>query len=211
MSEVRPVSGRRTVVFVPGLGANGAVYEPLLSRLREKYDVRSADLPLDFPEGELTWEFFFDAIDAVSRTAREVYLLGHSMGGGVALKYAAARPEKVVKTVAICPVLFPFKRHRHKWRERVWNLLVAARHLHLAHAVRALGILRSRAGDGRAGKLYRFSRSIDLRLDLPRLRNATILWPKHEEVVPRRQFDEVIRRYRNVSGVIVPGSHQGAR
>lgn len=194
------------LVFVPGLGANGQVYTLLLDRLRETYDVRSADLPPRFPR-ELTWPFFFAAIDRAAGNAKRFRLLGHSMGGGVALKYAAARPGRVAAAAAICPVLFPFTRHRRIWRERVRNLWIALRRMHLVHLYKTAKIIQSRATGGRAGKLYRFSGKIDLEKDLSKLKRATILWPEHEEIIPRPQFEEVRQRFPNVATREIPGSH----
>ncbi len=194
------------LVFVPGLGASGEVYNLLLNRLRETYDVRSADLPDDFP-AELDWPFFYKSIETAARGVKRFYLLGHSMGGGIALKYAATHPDQVINVVTMSPVLFPFQRHRRTGRERLRNLWIAVRRGHPVHLLKVAKIIQSRATGGRAGKLYRFSGKIDLQPDLPKLHHATVLWPQREEVVPRPQFEEVRQRYPNVTAREVPGSH----
>lgn len=194
------------LIFVPGLGASGDVYRLLLDGLQDDYNVRSADLPGEFP-AELDWPFFYRSIETVAADAKKFYLLGHSMGGGVALKYAATHPDQVLSVTAVCPVLFPFKAHRHKWRERLHNLATAVRHGHPVHLLRIAQLLKSRATGGRAGKQYRFSRAIDLRADLPMLQRATVLWPKEEEIIPRSQFEELQAQYPNINAREIAGSH----
>ncbi|MDP9212239.1 MAG: alpha/beta hydrolase, partial [bacterium] len=110
------------LVFVPGLAADGSVYEPFLRTFRADFDVRSADHPLTLPEGGLPWDFFFEPIDRALDGTRG-YLVGHSMGGAIALKYAARYPGRVRKTVAVAPILFPFRRDRHRVRESLRNML----------------------------------------------------------------------------------------
>ncbi len=200
------MQSKPVLVFVPGLAADGSVYAPFLRALREDFDVRSADHPLTLPDGDLTWNFFFDPIDRALQ-GTPGYLVGHSMGGAIALKYAADHPRRVRKVIAVAPILFSFKRNRHRVRESLRNAMLAIRGWNLPHAIRAFRAIRRRAFGGRGRKLYDFAHTIDLSDDLPRLRDATVLFPKREEVVPQGHADRVSARHPNVAVKQVPGSH----
>lgn len=199
-------SAKPVLVMVPGLGANGDVYRPLLDYLSHHYDVRSAELPSDFPP-VLGWDFFFDSIEAAAGTADRFSLVSHSMGGAVALKYAATHPDRVVRTVAVAPVLFPFRRARIGISERFHNAALAIRGGHFRHLFRVLRIIRQQAGEGRARKLYRFLHTIDLGRDLPRITQAAILWPRREEIIPTKQYQRVERDHPELAGGYIKGSH----
>ncbi|HEY8108996.1 MAG TPA: alpha/beta hydrolase [Patescibacteria group bacterium] len=200
-----PATERSRFVFVPGLGADGSVYKPFLDAFRSDYDVRSADSAPRFPE-RLSWNFFFSSIDRQVGT-RPVTLVGHSMGGAIALKYAASHPERVAQVIAIAPVLFPFKRERHRFRESAWNAFIATVSGHMLHGARALRTTRRCLSEGRARKLFAFTDTIDLARDLPKLRQAVILFPEHEEVVPKAQLERVRKEFPNIRTAYIPGSH----
>ncbi len=202
-----PGTDRKPVlVFVPGLGADGSVYAPLLNALRGDFDVRSADHSLRFPLDGLSWDFFFESIDR-ALGGEPGYLVGHSMGGAIALRYAARHPERVRRVVTVAPVLFPFQRERHRARERTRNALLALTGGHPLHVLHALRTIRRRTAGGRARKLYDFVDTIDLSTDLPRLRQATILFPEQEEIIPHAHGRRVPMEFPNVVVKRVPGSH----
>lgn len=197
------------LVFVPGLGASGEVYRPLLDALSKDYDVVSADHSPRLPK-RLSRKFFFDPIDRAIGRRGQAVLLGHSMGGAIALAYAARHPRKIMKTVAVSPVLFPFQRHRRKLRERATNFRISLLSGHPSHGVESLRIIRARAGGGRAKRLYDWSGNIDLTGDLPKLHHATILFPRREEIIPFDHLRRVQHDYPNIDCRLVPGSHHHA-
>src|SRR5436190_17167392 len=93
------------VVFVPGYGADIRSYRLFLTRFPGY--VLSGEHRINLPQ-ELSWDFFFEPIhSALSRVERAV-LFGHSLGGAIALSYAAQFPEKIEKVVALAPPVFPF-------------------------------------------------------------------------------------------------------
>lgn len=200
---------KQRFVFVPGLGTDGSAYKTFLDAFRSEYDVQSADLAVRFPQ-KLSWQFFFSPIDrAINRVTdqKPVILIGHSMGGSVALKYAASHPGRVERVIAIAPVLFPFKRVRHRTRENLHNSLISLTGGHPLHALRIRGVIKRRTVGGRARKLYDFVDTIDLAYDLPKLRQAAILFPEHEEVTPRAHFEQVSQEFPKVRTVLILGSH----
>lgn len=200
------MAAKPRLVFVPGLGANGAVYGPLLVALSKQYDIRPADSPLQMPE-RLDDRFFFDSIDQAAGGAKRFILLGHSMGGGIALRYAARHPRRVIRTVAVAPVLFPFRGGRRRTLERLRNLWQAFRSGNLGHMFSVLQIIKERAGGGRARKLYRYSRSLNLTDDLPKVKNAVILWPQHEEIIPLAHYRAVRGVHPGIVTEEIPGNH----
>lgn len=199
------------LVFVPGLGATGAVYEPLLKRLRDTYDVRVAMHPLTFPK-RLDWKFFFRAIDQAAGSVKRFTLLGHSMGGAIALAYAARHPKRVARVVAVAPPMTPrreFGFHgltRFRTWRRLQNLALGIRSGNPSHALESVKIRSDILADGRRRQLYDWVKTVDLSRDLATLQNATVLWMKHDEVLYRDHLD-LVKRYPNVSVKITPGSH----
>ncbi len=92
-----------TIVLLHGLGASSTSFYPLIPLLRRRYRVVALDLP-GFgcsrpPEGRpfLTFPELVDVAERfVARVApRGAYLAGHSMGGWIATKIAARRPDLV--------------------------------------------------------------------------------------------------------------------
>jgi pimeloyl-ACP methyl ester carboxylesterase len=90
-----------TLVLLHGLGASGASFFPVIGRLRRAYRVIVPDLPGSGgsrpPPGRpfLSFAELLDAAEAfVERVApRGAYLAGNSMGGWIAAKLAARRPD----------------------------------------------------------------------------------------------------------------------
>ena len=199
------------LVFVPGLGATGVVYEPLLKRLRKTYDVRVAMHPLEFPQ-RLDWNFFFRPIDQAAGSAKEFRLLGHSMGGAIALAYAARYPKRVRRVVAVAPPTTP-RRHaefrgltRFRFWRRLQNLALGIRSGNPSHALESVRIRSDVLADGRRQRLYDWANQVDLSRDLSKLRNASVLWMGSDEVLYRDHL-ELVKQHPSVSLKIIPGSH----
>ena len=117
MAEIE-VNGARTcyveqgsgdpVVLVHGLGGTGRdIFKRLLTPLSEQYRVVAYDLrgsgQSSVTPGPYTVELLADDLDAILKALGldTVTLVGHSLGGGIALHYAATRPDRVRAVVGI--------------------------------------------------------------------------------------------------------------
>lgn len=96
------------VVLVHGLGGTGAgTFKHLLAPLSERhrviaYDLRGSGRSSVTP-GPYTVELLADDLDALLTALGldAVTLVGHSLGGGIVLHYAATRPDRVRAAVGI--------------------------------------------------------------------------------------------------------------
>ena len=96
------------VVLVHGLGGTGTdIFKRLLAPLSEQrrvvaYDLRGSGQSSVSP-GPYTVELLADDLDALLTALRldTVALVGHSLGGGIVLDYAATRPDRVRTAVGI--------------------------------------------------------------------------------------------------------------
>lgn len=205
MPSTKPV-----LIFVPGIGATGESYEPFLKRWRNQYDVRVAMHSLKLP-ARLDLPFFFKAIDAAAGSEKFI-LMGHSMGGLIVLAYAARHPAKVRKVIAIAPVVTARRRYgwvglaRHRWYRLLQNFSLAFRGGRPGHALRVIRIRSEVLEGARRKKLYDWITAADIGADLPKLRNATVLWAKHEEVLFGDHLIE-LRKHSQIRIILVPGSH----
>jgi pimeloyl-ACP methyl ester carboxylesterase len=96
------------IVFLHGLGDVAATWAPVVDRLascrpRVLVDMPSEDVSAGSVLGALS-----DLIDRASPNA-PIVLVGHSMGGTIAVRLAARRPERVAALVVIGAPLRPFE------------------------------------------------------------------------------------------------------
>lgn len=105
---------RETVVLVHGLGQNGyRDWRTVIPALAQHYHVLAMDLPgfglSQKPNGRYSPTQYARLLQwLISQSGRErVYLVGHSMGGAVALRYAATFPDTLhgVVLVSVAGVL----------------------------------------------------------------------------------------------------------
>lgn len=100
--------GAEPVVLVHGLGQNGARdWNKLVPALAQRYEVFTLDLP-GFGESakgnqEYSPDNYIRLIEKVlaPRVARPFALIGHSMGGAIALGYAGAHPARVKRLILV--------------------------------------------------------------------------------------------------------------
>lgn len=197
-------TSKPVIVFVPGYGATGETYAPLLRWLDKYYDVRTADLPLIFPR-RLSWRFFFAAIEAVAPNEPFI-LVGHSMGGATALAYAAEHPDRIKATVAVAPLAFPLLRPPRPGR-RIRSVRLASEAGMLEHLQDVRRIRRTVLAGGRRQMLMRWIARLDLSDHLHRIEHAHVLWPVKEEIIPPLQFIQLLYESPNIDARVVPGSH----
>lgn len=205
MPNAKPV-----LIFVPGIGATGESYEPFLKRWRKQYDIRIAMHSRKLP-ARLDLPFFFRAIDEAAGSEQFI-LMGHSMGGLIALAYAARHPATVRKVIAIAPVVTARRRYgwvglaRHHWYRVLQNFSLAFRGGHPGHALKVVKIRSEVLEGSRRKKLYDWIGTADIGSDLPSLRNAIVLWARHEEVLYGDHLIE-LRKHPRIRIILVPGSH----
>ena len=92
------------VVLVHGLRMNGAMWSPVVARLRQDRAVVAPDLPGH--AGRAGEAFTVDAAatllrETVDSVGGRALLVGHSLGGAIAMRTAALHPEAVAGLVAI--------------------------------------------------------------------------------------------------------------
>lgn len=92
-----------TIVFLHGWGIGPENYHPLISSLNKKFKVIAPKLSDLTNKRDLSWMGFARNLDKIIGR-RQVYLLGVSLGGGLALVYAALYPKKVKKVIACEPI-----------------------------------------------------------------------------------------------------------
>lgn len=108
LPEVPPdLSRGECIVCMHGAGGNGAVFGDLMERLAEAHSPIAFDQPAHGRSGGLDSLGSVERMSAFARSlceklaiARPV-LLGHSMGGAVALRYALDQPEGVRALVLV--------------------------------------------------------------------------------------------------------------
>jgi pimeloyl-ACP methyl ester carboxylesterase len=135
-----------TMVVLHGLGSAGTAFGPLLSRLRpHTRRVVAVDLPGHGfslpPAGRLTPDGLFDAVcQSLEALVEEpMVLIGSSMGGAIAFRYAIERPRRLAALALVSPAGARLSRAE-------WDDLMAAFAIETAaQALRLLGRLYHRA------------------------------------------------------------------
>lgn len=102
-------AGSKTIVFLHGFGGCHDDWREVISTLAPEartlaYDLPGHGLSLDFPEGG-TAKTAARAVlaDLAARKITRVHLIGHSMGGAVAVLIALAEREKIASLTLLAP------------------------------------------------------------------------------------------------------------
>ena len=106
--ERRGADGGRPVVFIPGLGSPGAVWDAAAASIVDSHDLHIVTLagfaglsavdPIA-PYVELAVGALADYLD--EEGLQDAVLVGHSIGGQIALQLAAARPDAVGRVLVV--------------------------------------------------------------------------------------------------------------
>jgi len=100
-------SGDKKALFIHGNLANSLWWESTLAQLPADFEAVALDLPGSGATQETgvrhTMEYFAKLIDEFTELLgwQQFYLVGHSMGGGIAQLLAIRRPQKVLKLVLL--------------------------------------------------------------------------------------------------------------
>ncbi|MEO1652219.1 MAG: alpha/beta fold hydrolase [Bacteroidota bacterium] len=109
LSYVETGEGEETILFLHGLGSYLPVWKKNLADLAQNYRCIALDLPghglSSKDEYDYSMAFFARSLEAFlqEKTLDKVHLIGHSMGGQIALTFALAHPEKVNQMVLLAP------------------------------------------------------------------------------------------------------------
>jgi len=107
--EMRCPKPRGTLLFLHGIGASSVHYAKIMSRLHSfGYDVYAVDLPghgLSSNSFECNADSFFKVFEAWASKflSSDFILIGNSLGGAVALRYALENPQRLSKLILISP------------------------------------------------------------------------------------------------------------
>ena len=138
-------------------------------------------------------------------------VIGHSFGGGVAIKLAQAHPERVGYLVLLNSVGGVTNRSIWEWLYRFGRELFPTRQgIEIARAMRddlVTNLVRNPIGLVRAGQL---ARSADLRDELAELRERELpvlaLTTQHDGVIPQAAFEALCQAV-GTEGRVVSGRH----
>lgn len=207
------------VVFLHGWALGQHAYKRALKRIvNSGYRVYAPALPGfggtgDLPNGSLSFAGYAEWLDELLATLgvhEPVSLIGHSFGGGVAIKLAHDFPERVRSLVLVDAIGHPWE--RPLWD---WGLLfpfdlvsvMSSGQLRLILEDALPNLVRNPAALWRVGQL---ARGCDLTSELSGLRRrrvpVTAIWGAGDRLVPRASFDGLCQSLGS-EGAVVAGSH----
>jgi len=102
-------NGSTPIVLIHGNFASARFFEPLLEQLPDQYTAYALDLPnfgySDPMNGEVEIDKYAEAVEQFVNTLnlKKFILLGHSLGGAVAMSYSIKHSEKLEKLVLVDP------------------------------------------------------------------------------------------------------------
>ena len=109
VAYVKEGGGKKTLVFVHGLSSNADAWYRNIEELKDDFTCIAIDLPgygKSYKNaGDFTATYFSEIISKVTDQLKikNFTLVGHSMGGQAAIKFAAEYPEKLEKLILIAP------------------------------------------------------------------------------------------------------------
>jgi pimeloyl-ACP methyl ester carboxylesterase len=221
----------RPVVFLHGWALGQHAYKRALKRIVNLgYRVYAPALPgfggtADLPAGEVSFAGYAEWLDALLTALaveEPVSLVGHSFGGGVAIKLAHDHPERVASLVLVDAIGHPAWRvlgnrartlsERPLWE---WGLRVpldvlprmSSRQLRSILEDALPNVVRNPLALWRVASLVR---GCDLTPELTELGRrglpATVIWGAGDRIVPRASFEGLCASLGS-RGAIVDGNH----
>jgi 3-oxoadipate enol-lactonase len=197
----------RALVLLHGIVADHRVWAPVAPALARERRVVAIDLP-GFGRSEPAGSGFdLEAVAAAILTGLRAHgveepfdLVGHSLGGGVAIQLAAQHPGVVARLILVAPAgLTPLP-------PRLATLVRGVGSLgHLVPAVLARSVENASPTARSNGQAVVTISTVDLR---PRLREITapigVIWGEADRTVPIRGLDELIARRPEAQVVRLP-------
>ncbi|MGE0877109.1 MAG: alpha/beta fold hydrolase [Acidimicrobiia bacterium] len=170
-------------------------------------------------EGYARW---VDGFCAAMGLVEPLVVVGHSFGGGVAIRLAHDHPERVRRLVLVnsiggaswnagSRVRSLAERPLWDWglhmQADIWPLRQATKVLPVILADAVPNLLRNPRGLARVGAI---ARKADLRAELVALRERhvpiTVIWGRRDGVIPRESFDAMCTAV-GATGTVVEGGH----
>ncbi len=201
-------SGLPLILF-HGYAGDAGWWQRNLAALAQSRSVYALDLP-GFGGSRLTHSYSFERSIAVLARWIELNglapadLVGHSMGGELAVMLAARHPDLVRRLVLLAPAGLPFD-------TRALGLMTRALRSRLEADPRFTPIVAGgalRAGPRLLWHAFRQIRTSDIRPDLPRLRAPTlIVWGVKDRLLPPRNAAAIAAAIPGAEVRVVPGGH----
>lgn len=208
------------VVFLHGWALGSRAYKRAVRRLmRRGCRVYAPSMPgfggtadLDGPSVSIAdYAAWVDAFMEVVGISEPALVVGHSFGGGVAIKLAQAHPHRVGYLVLLNSVGVVAERPIWEWAMGLCGELLPTRHgIETMRAMRddfVANLVRNPLGLIRAGEL---ARRADLRDELEELRDRGLpvlaLMTTGDGVIPRHAFEALCNAV-GTEGRTVPGRH----
>ncbi|HTD50495.1 MAG TPA: alpha/beta fold hydrolase [Acidimicrobiia bacterium] len=208
------------VLFLHGWALGTRAYQRVVRRLTGRgCRVYAPAMPgfagtADLPPQLMTMAGYGDWVDKFMQAVdieEPALVIGHSFGGGVAIKLAHDHPDRVGYLVLLNSVGGVTNRPLWEWVWRFWRELFPNRQgIEIARAMRddlVTNLVRNPLGVARAGEL---ARSADLREELTALRERELpvlaLTTQNDGVIPSAAFEALCSAV-GTEGRVVSGRH----
>lgn len=139
--HARSVGHGPTVILLHSSASSGRQWDPLVATLQSRYRLHAVDLHGHgatapwIAERPMRLEDELARLQALLRSDARVHLVGHSYGGALALKLAAAQPDRVASVTAYEPVLFRLLRDYSPRDRTLSDVRITARSIRGWHAL----------------------------------------------------------------------------
>jgi pimeloyl-ACP methyl ester carboxylesterase len=192
--------GTTPLVCVHGLAGSSRWWAPIVGDLEASGHVLLLDLPRSVPPGELPG-WVTGEIEKLGE--RPVDLVGHSLGGLVALRVAAARPELVRKLILIAPPGIQPRRSAIAYGPPLVASLLRARPRFLVRVATDA----ARAGPRNLLRGGAYVAATDARSEAARVQTPTLLvWGEHDRMTPSTIGQEWLEALPDARLHVIPGA-----
>jgi pimeloyl-ACP methyl ester carboxylesterase len=133
--HVRSVGQGPSVVLLHSSASSGRQWDPLVSALSSRFRLHAVDLhghggtPSWLADRPMQLEDDAALVAPLLAAPGGVHLVGHSYGGGLALKLAAMHPDKVKSVAVFEPVLFRLLFDYHRRDRAASEIVIVARRI----------------------------------------------------------------------------------